>query len=225
MKKINKKTEQLINKTVNDTLNNNLFNHNFDAKNTLLDFTCGQCNANYSFDIMAVYFDSLHNKEKFLINPICPYCGIRENFKSQPKTLHFLSFLYNSKNMKEAIFQENYIIDLLEKYPNEHIKDISNLDELGLIALERGNYNEVFRIFTQFIYINHHHHLGFEFISYAYYETREFDKALYFMEKAIERAEIAANNNTLEKGLLSIIKKNYEYMKRKQILFRWWENL
>jgi hypothetical protein len=45
------------------------------------------------------------------------------------------------------------------------------------------------------------------------------------MEKAIERAEIAANNNTLEKGLLSIIKKNYEYMKRKQILFRWWENL
>ena len=127
--------------------------------------------------------------------------------------------------MKEAIFQENYIIDLLEKYPNEHIKDISNLDELGLIALERGNYNEVFRIFTQFIHINHHHHLGFEFISYAYYETREFDKALYFMEKAIERAEIAANNNTLEKGLLSIIKKNYEYMKRKQILFRWWENL
>ena len=127
--------------------------------------------------------------------------------------------------MKESIFQEKNIIDLFSKYPNENLKDISNLDEKGLIALEQGNYEDVFKIFTQFIYINHHHHLGFEFISYAYYEIREFDKALYFMEKAIERAEIAANNNTLEKGLLSIIKKNYEYMKRKQLIFRWWENL
>ncbi len=127
MKKINKKTEQLINKTVNDTLNNNLFNHNFDAKNTLLDFTCGKCNANYSFDIMAVYFDSLHNKEKFLVNPICPYCGVRENFKS------LCDKVFRGETLIVSRPKNENIVMMSESEYNEIMKAKRNAEYLAML--------------------------------------------------------------------------------------------
>lgn len=225
MKKIDKKTTDSINKALNKKLSENHFSHEFNPENTKLDFICSKCNAKYDFDVMAIYFDSLHNKEKFLSNPVCPYCGEREDYNFQEKTLHFLSYLYKNNLMKNALFQEQYIKELVSLYPDKKLADISSLDDMGLEALERGEYPEVFRIFTQFIYINPNHHLGFEFIAYAYYENMEFDRALYFIEKALERASLLNSQNQLDKGIFSVLNKNYEYMKRKQLIFRWWENL
>lgn len=222
---MDKKAENKINKKIEATLNAHLPSYDFDKNNTILDFSCGNCNAKYSFDVMAIYFDSLENKEKLLANPICPVCGERENFRYEPKSMHFLSFLYKEGFMPEAIMQEPFIKELTARYPKEDILEINNLDEEGLDALERGAYSEVFRIFTQFIYMNYTHHLGFEFIAYAYYENREFEKAIWFMEKAVERGEILCTNGQLDKGLFSVIRKNLEYMKRKQLITRWWENL
>ena len=222
---IDKKSEKKIKKTIEKTLNAHLPVFDFDKDDTNLDFMCGKCNAKYTFDVMAIYFDSMTNREKLLVKPICPVCGEKENFNYMPKTLHFLSFLFKEKHMPEAVMQEPLIKELTEKYPNEKIQNIDNLDEDGLDALDRGDYDEVFRIFTQFLYINSIHHMSFEFISYAYYEIREFEKALWFIERAIERAEFLCKNEVLDKGLLSVIKKNYEYMKRRQLITRWWENL
>lgn len=222
---IDKKSEEKIKKTIEKTINNHLPLFDFDKNDTNLDFICGKCNAKYTFDVMAIYFDSLQNKEKFLVNPICPVCGEKENFNYMPKTLHFLSFLFKEKHMPEAVMQEPLMTELLEKYPDEKIDNFDNLDEEGLDALDRGDYEEVFRIFMQFVYMNSIHHMGFEFIAYAYYETRDFDKALWFMERAVERAEYLCKRELLDKGLLSVLKKNYEYMKRKQLITRWWENL
>lgn len=225
MSKINNKDKNKIVNVINKSFEENFKTHNFNKENTLLDFSCKNCNSKYQFDVMKIFFDSLHNKEKYLVNPICPYCNEREKFSNEPKTLHFLSYLFNSNYMEEALFHELEIKELFLKYPNENIKNIDNFDELGLLALERGDYPEVFRIFTQFIYINHHHHLGFEFISYAFYENREFEKSLFFMEKALERAQLEYEEGALDSGILAVMKKNHEYMKRKQIIFRWWENL
>lgn len=225
MIKIDKKTEKMINDIISKTLSDNLPSFDFNEDETNLDFICPTCKANYKFDVMAIYFDKLHNKEKFLAHPICPYCGERKHFSLDKNTFHFLSFLYNGGNMKDALLEEPLIKNFLKEYPNENLKDFSKLDEEGLEALEKGDYPEVFRIFTQFIWLNPNHHLGFEFVAYAFYETRDFEKSIYFMEKAVERAEIEAKNNELDKGLYSIINKNLEYMKRRQILFRWWENL
>jgi hypothetical protein len=45
------------------------------------------------------------------------------------------------------------------------------------------------------------------------------------MKLALERIEFLYKNGGIDKELLSILKKNYEYMERKQLIFRWWENL
>ena len=45
------------------------------------------------------------------------------------------------------------------------------------------------------------------------------------MEKALERAQLEYEEGALDSGILAVMKKNHEYMKRKQIIFRWWENL
>lgn len=222
---IDKKSEKKIRKKIENTLNSHLPLFDFKVDESNLDFICGKCNAKYTFDVMAIYFDSLNNKEKLLVTPICPVCGEKEKFNYTPKSMHFLSFLFKEGHMPESILQEPLIKELTEKFPEEKIDDINSLDEEGLNALDRGDYEEVFRIFTQFIYINCTHHLGFEFIAYAYYENREFEKAEYFIEKAIERAEIACNHKTVDKGIFSVMKKNYEYMKRRQLITRWWENL
>lgn len=222
---IDKKSEKKIISTIEKTLNSSLPSYDFNNDETVLDFSCGKCKAKYSFDVMAIFFDSLHNKEKFLVNPICPVCGENENFINMPKTMHFLSYLFKEGYMTEAIFHEPLIQELTSLYSDEKLKSIDDLDEKGLEALDRGAYSEVFRIFAQFIYINPNHHLGYEFIAYAYYESREFEKAEYFMKKAIERAEIACNNKTLDKGLFSVLRKNLEYMKRLQLITRWWETL
>lgn len=222
--KIDKKSENKIRNAIEKALESSMIYEEFDKNSTLLDFSCPKCKAKYSFDVMAIYFDSLYNREKFLVNPVCPICEEKENFNLEASSMKFLAYLYTEKLMPEAIFQEKNLQELTNKYPREDIiKD--NLDDIGLNALEKGDYKEVFRIFTQFIYLNPNHHLGFEFISYAYYENREFEKALWFMEKAIERAEILSRENKLDKGLLSVLKKNYEYMKRRQLITRWWENL
>ncbi len=224
MIKIDKKSEKKIKETIEKALEKVISNEDFDKTNTLLDFSCPKCKAKYSFDVMAIYFDSLYNKEKFLVNPICPICGEKENFNLEASAMKFLAYLYNEKLMPEAIFQEKYLQELTNRFPFEN-KMNDDLDDKGLEALEKGDYNEVFRIFTQFIYLNPTHHLGFEFIAYAYYENRDFEKALWFMENAIERATVLCNNSKLDKGLFSVMKKNYEYMKRRQLITRWWENL
>ncbi len=139
--------------------------------------------------------------------------------------MNLLSYLYKNNLLEDSLFKEKFIKELTDKYKKQEILDPRGLDDKGLQALEQGHYEEVLKIFTQFIYLNQNHHLGFEFIAYAYYETRQFEKSLKFMEYTIERAKISVENGMLEKGLYSILQKNYEYMKRKQLIIRWWENL
>lgn len=222
---MNKKLNKEINKKIEKALNKSMPVYDFDKDNTLLKFHCNKCNSDFEFDVMEVQFDTLHNKEKFLAEPKCSFCGEVKKIKGKDETLAFLAYLYNNNYMKEALFEEKQIKALTEKYPKEEIKDPRGLDDEGLQALEQGNYSEVFRIFTQFIYLNPNHHLGFEFVAYAYYENRDFPKSLYFMEKALERAKVEVEEKILDRGLYSVLLKNYEYMKRKQLIFRWWENL
>jgi tetratricopeptide (TPR) repeat protein len=220
-----KKLKREINKKIEKALKKSLPSYEFDPKNTELEFKCESCQAEYKFDVMQIYFDTLHNKEKFLVEPKCPFCGENKKYSIGKNSMALLTYLYNNKLMPEAVFQDKYIKELFEKYPNENIANPVGLDDKGLESLEKGDYKEVFRIFSQFIHLNPNHHLGYEFIAYAYYENREFEKSLYFMKLALERIEFLYKNGGIDKELLSILKKNYEYMERKQLIFRWWENL
>ena len=105
---IDKKSEKKIQQVIDKTLNKALPVFDFDKDDTTLDFSCKKCNAKYSFDVMAIYFDSLKNKEKFLVNPICPICSTKDEFNLEPKTMHFLSFLFKEGNMPEAIMEESF---------------------------------------------------------------------------------------------------------------------
>lgn len=220
-----KKLKKQIDKKIEKALKKSLPSYDFDPENTELEFVCGSCKGEFKFDVMAIYFDSLYNKEKFLAEPKCPFCGENRNYTMSKNSMALLTYLYNNNLMPEAVFQEKYMKELLDKYPEEEIKNPKGLDELGLEALERGDYNEVFRIFSQFIYMNHNHHLGYEFVAYAYYENREFEKSLFFMKLAIERIDVLLAQDIIDKGLAAVLHKNYEYMQRKQLIFRWWENL
>lgn len=220
-----KKIKKEINKKIESALKKSMPIYDFDPESTVINVQCNNCNSSYEFDVMGIYFDSMYNKEKFLVEPKCPFCGENENYTLSKNTMALLAYLYNNKLMPEAVFQEKYIKELVDKYPKEKIDNPAGLDDKGLEALEKGDYNEVFRIFSQFIYMNPNHHLGYEFIAYAYYENREFEKSLFFMKLAIERMDILLKEGKIDKGLAAVLHKNYEYMERRRLIFRWWENL
>ncbi len=222
---MDKKLKKKIDKKIKKVLSKSFPKYEINPDSTLLKFTCNSCNSDYEFDVMAIYFDKLYNKEKFLVEPKCTFCGENRRYKLRGESMNLLSYLYNNNLLKDSLFEERYIKELTEKYPKEKKLDSRGLDDKGLQALEQGHYEEVLRIFTQFIYLNQNHHLGFEFIAYAYYEIREFEKSIKFMEYTMERAKNSVENGFLDKGLYSVLEKNYEYMKRKQLIIRWWENL
>lgn len=222
---MNNKLKKEIDKKIKKAIDKSFPKYEINPDSTLLKFTCNSCNSDYEFDVMAIYFDKLHNREKFLVEPKCTYCGENKNYTLKSESMNLLSYLYNNNLLKDSLFEEKYIKELTDKYKKEEIFDPRGLDDKGLQALEQGHYEEVLKIFTQFIYLNQNHHLGFEFIAYAYYETREFEKSLKFMEYTLERAKVSVENKMLDKGLYSVLEKNYEYMKRKQLIIRWWENL
>lgn len=219
-----KKFEKEINEKITKALNKSMPNYDFDPDTSEVEVQCLSCKSSYTFDVMKIYFDSLDNREKFLVEPKCSYCG-SQSYELSENTMAKLSYLYKNNLMEDKLFSHEYMEELSRKYPREEIKDETALDDLGLEALEKGDYDEVFRIFTQFIYLNPNHHLGFEFIAYALYENREFDKSFYFMELALERIHALKNKGEIDSALVAVLLKNYEYMKRKQLIFRWWENL
>lgn len=219
-----KKFEKEINKKINKALSKSMPKYDFDPNTSEVEVKCLNCNSIYNFDVMKIQFDSLHNKEKFLVEAKCPYCE-SHSYELSENTMAKLAYLYKNNLMEDTLFSQEYMKELSTKYPKEEIENEVGLDDMGLEALEKGDYNEVFRIFTQFIYLNPNHHLGFEFIAYAYYENRDFERSIYFMGLALERIVLLKEQGKIDSALVAVLTKNYEYMQRRQLIFRWWENL
>lgn len=66
MSKINNKDKNKIVNVINKSFEENFKTHNFNKENTLLDFSCKNCNSKYQFDVMKIFLTLCTIKKNIL---------------------------------------------------------------------------------------------------------------------------------------------------------------
>ena len=91
-----------------------------------------------------------------------------------------------------------YLKELKEKHPEivPFEEDDDNWESNGFEALKNSKYELAETYFGKLYLSQPKHHSGFEGLAYTYYLSHEFDKAEYFMERAIDLSLIHISEPT-----------------------------
>ncbi|MDP3149839.1 MAG: tetratricopeptide repeat protein [Ignavibacteria bacterium] len=92
----------------------------------------------------------------------------------------------------------------------------------GYKLLRSDNYKEAEVRFKKVMLAQPEHHAGYEGLAYIYYYFNEYEKALWFMEKALEIAKGFYEDGSLDIEVLEDIEFNYDAINKKESIGKWW---
>ncbi|NCS09355.1 MAG: hypothetical protein GPJ07_24235 [Microcystis aeruginosa G13-07] len=123
--------------------------------------------------------------------------------------------------------KENYIAEIIKEFPNLKAgeENDENWGNEGFEFLRSKNYERAETKFKMLTRSQPNHHEGFEGLAYLYYEIGNYQKAIWFMEKAIKIAREFLKDDSIDLEVIEEMESNLKSMKTKKPIKRWgwWE--
>ena len=120
---------------------------------------------------------------------------------------------------------EKFLKQLQKEMP--YIKAFEEEDdtwcEEGYDFLEKGEFLRAEKKFKELILAQPEHHDGYEGLAYTYYKSGAKEKALWFMEKAVEIARTFLKDDSIDIEVIEEMEDNLRRMKEEKELSIWWE--
>ncbi len=121
---------------------------------------------------------------------------------------------------------KDYISEIRKEFP--YIKPFEEEDEdiwyeRGYKFLEEGKLEEAEKNFKKLLLAQPEHHDGYEGLAYTYYKSGAKEKALWFMEKAVEIAKTFLKDDSIDIEVIEEMEDNLRRMKEEKELSIWWE--
>lgn len=120
---------------------------------------------------------------------------------------------------------EDYLAQI--KKEMSHIKPFEK-DDLdwafeGQKFLTEEKFDLTEKKFKELVAAQPYHQDGFEGLAYLYYLTGNKEKAIWFMQEAVKRAEEFLKSDTIDMEVIEEMRDNLKRMQDDKPLNRWWE--
>ncbi|MBL7131159.1 MAG: hypothetical protein ISS45_07140 [Candidatus Omnitrophica bacterium] len=121
-------------------------------------------------------------------------------------------------------------IDYLEEIKKEinYIVTHEENDDLwgkeGFGFLSNRKFDRAEKKFKELIMSQPKHQEGYEGLAYTYYNINEHEKALWFMQQAIDLAKNFLKGDYIDIEVIEEMEDNLDRMKKKKELNKWWEH-
>jgi tetratricopeptide (TPR) repeat protein len=121
--------------------------------------------------------------------------------------------------------KENYIAEIIKEFPNLKAgeENDENWGNEGFEFLRNKNYERAETKFKMLTRSQPNHHEGFEGLAYLYYEIGNYQKAIWFMEKAIKIARKFLKDDSIDLEIIEKMESNLKSMKTKKTIKKWWK--
>ena len=114
--------------------------------------------------------------------------------------------------------KKNYIVEIIKEFPN--IKEGEENDDdwanEGFEFLKNKNYESAEIKFKMLTRSSPKHHSGFEGLAYLYYKIGDYQKAIWFMGKAIKIARRFLKDDSIDLEVIEEMESNLKSMKTKK---------
>ena len=117
--------------------------------------------------------------------------------------------------------QKNYIVEIIKEFPNiyEGEENDDNWANEGFEFLRSKNYERAEIKFKMLTRSQPSHHDGFVGLAYLYYEIGDYQKAIWFMRKAIKIAREFLKDDSIDLEVIEEMESNLESIKKKATSF------
>ena len=114
--------------------------------------------------------------------------------------------------------QKNYIVEIIKEFPNlyEGEENDDNWANEGFEFLRSKNYQSAEIKFKMLTRSQPNHHDGFLGLAYLYYEIGDYQKAIWFMRKAIKIAREFLKDDSIDLEVIEEMESNLKSMKTKK---------
>ena len=114
--------------------------------------------------------------------------------------------------------QKNYIVEIIKEFPNlkEGEENDDNWANEGFEFLRSKNYERAEIKFKMLTRSQPNHHDGFVGLAYLYSEIGDYQKAIWFMRKAIKIAREFLKDDSIDLEVIEEMESNLESMKTKK---------
>ena len=114
--------------------------------------------------------------------------------------------------------QKNYIVEIIKEFPNlyEGEENDDNWANEGFEFLRSKNYERAEIKFKMLTRSQPNHHDGFLGLAYLYYEIGDYQKAIWFMGKAIKIAREFLKDDSIDLEVIEEMESNLKSMKTKK---------
>jgi len=118
-----------------------------------------------------------------------------------------------------------YLKELKKKYPGiePFNEEDDEWEKKGFEALNADKYESAEAYFGKLCLSQPKHHSGFEGLAYTFYLLKDFEKALFFMDKAIAIAKSFLKDDSIDIEVIEEMEENYSNIKNRNPLKMWWK--